>query len=91
MGYNATPGQSASGFRLYIDGKKNTEPAKFEEVVVGAIFNHGGMEYVVKEMLDDMMVKLEGMNGMAVRTSIVDISEICKSGSDYEYHREEDV
>lgn len=91
MGVNKTPGQSASGFRLYIDNKIKGETAKFEEVVVGAIFNKGGIEYTVKEMLDNMMVKLEGMNGLSVRTTIVDIAEICKSGSEYELHKDEDV
>lgn len=93
MGVNRTPGQTASGFRMYVDKSKTdsvNKPATREEVVIGAIFNHGGIEYTVKK-IDKDSIKLEGMNGLAVRSTIVDISELTKSGSNYELHRDKDV
>lgn len=74
---------SASKFKMFVDKGKNHESAKLEEVKVGVQFFYRGIQYTVVDMMDDMQVKLEGKNGAATRTSIVDLAQLCKSGSDY--------
>ena len=74
---------SASKFKMFVDKGKNHEPAKLEEIKKGTQFFYKGIQYTVTEMLDNMMVKMEGKNGVATRSTIVDITHLCKSGSDY--------
>lgn len=87
MAVNKTPGQSASGFRMYVDKDKDYNTAKLEDIKMGTQFFHKGTQYTVVELLDNMMVRLEGKNGLATRTSIVDMTELCKYSSEYKMVR----
>ena len=74
---------TASTFRMFLDRDKAHQPATEKEVVEGAVFLHKNIEYTVIAVLDPETVKLEGMNGLARRSTIVSVSQLTKPGSEY--------
>jgi hypothetical protein len=87
MGYNGTPGQSASGFRLFIDKSDKSVPTLREEIIVGAKFKKGSMEYEVKA-IDGKDVSMSGYHGASYRSTIVNISDLL-NGTGYILKRED--
>lgn len=73
---------TASKFRMYIDKGTSHIPATREDIVEGAVFIKDLIEYTV-DKVDGESVYMTGYNGAAIRSTIVDISEVIKLGSLY--------
>jgi len=83
MGVNRTPGETASGFRMYVDNTKERNTATEEDVVLGAWFKHGTIVYEVTKIYKDDTVRLEHGSVGRSRSMIIPISDLVKLGSEY--------
>ena len=89
MAVNKTPGQSASGFRLFIDKSKTNsanDEARLEEIVLGALFFYKGMQYKITK-LGDVSAMMEGSTGRGTRSMLVSLDDLIKNGSEYKIVR----
>lgn len=73
---------TASTFRMFIDKGIAHESATKDQVVVGAKFKYGNIEYTTTAV-DGDRVMMQYTNGAKTRTTFVSIGQITKSGSDY--------
>jgi len=78
MGYNSEPGQSASGFRLYIDNAEKAKTIIKEDIVIGAKIRYGNEEYEVTKIKGEE-IYLETFGGYKKRFTVVVIEDLLKN------------